>query len=93
MSFEYRSPELQDYNLRGILTAPTSYTLWSLLLTGGDTATNIGDTPYWTSIKTSSNLDHFDKISKSGDGGGSGGSFDTKEKASISQTFHLLPRQ
>jgi hypothetical protein len=46
MSFEYRSPELQDYNLRGILTAPTSYTLWSLLLTGGDTATNIGDTPY-----------------------------------------------
>jgi hypothetical protein len=46
MSFEYRSPELQDYNLRGILMAPTSYTLWSLLLTGGDTATNIGDTPY-----------------------------------------------
>ncbi len=34
---------------------------------------------YNTSTKRGSNLAPFDKISKSGDGGGSGGSLDTKE--------------
>jgi len=39
----------------------------------GDTATNSGDTAYRTYTKRSLNQAPFDKISKSGDGGGSGG--------------------
>jgi hypothetical protein len=45
---------------------------------GGDTLTKSGDIVCKTSTERSPNQAPFDKISKSGDGGGSGGSLGTK---------------
>jgi hypothetical protein len=47
-------------------------------LAGGDTTIVSGDISYDASTKRSSNLTPFDKISKSGDNGGSGDIFHTE---------------